>query len=86
LCFSGVAASPATFETPERGSGSSEEQRDTFWDKVDRAGVQQLSLDQFLNKHTSEDNQSFAEILENTEKKRRQKVFYQSNLKILHYV
>jgi len=53
---------------------SNEEPKDKFWDKVDKKGVQKLSLDQFLFKHTSEDNQSFSEILESTENKRRQKV------------
>lgn len=69
--FSAAEQSPATFETPER---SNEELKDKFWDKVDKKGIQKLSLDQFLFKHTSEDNQSFSEILESTENKRRLKV------------
>lgn len=38
-----------------------------------------LSLDQYLNSHTSQDNQSFVEILEESERKHRQKYSYLYN-------
>ncbi|XP_059486234.1 splicing factor ESS-2 homolog [Neocloeon triangulifer] len=63
--------SPATFETPERTNAK--KVKDKFWDKVDQKGAKKLSLDQFLNMHTSEDNESFNDILSNAEEKRRQK-------------
>ncbi|XP_060082547.1 splicing factor ESS-2 homolog [Ylistrum balloti] len=69
-------ATPATFETPEpesrqkspkRSGGEMESESKTTKEK-DLA-----SLDRYLSKNTSEDNASFAEILEETQKQHKEK-------------
>ncbi|CAB3373718.1 Hypothetical predicted protein [Cloeon dipterum] len=75
--------SPATFETPER---TNEQPKDKFWDKVDQKGVTKLSLDQFLNKHTSEDNESFHDILSKAEERRKQKYSWLYGAEELHAI
>ena len=71
-------ASPATFETPVRGESIAEDtpasttsvNTDTQSTKS-KTEERKLSLDEFLSTHTSEDNASFEEIIEDNEKKHR---------------
>ncbi|KAF4518871.1 hypothetical protein B566_EDAN006722 [Ephemera danica] len=78
-------ASPATFETPLDTRGDETPILDTprigaasdapnleFGDSASSSG-KQLSLDQYLGSHTSEDNQSFQDIMHEAELKHRQK-------------
>ncbi|XP_046386530.1 splicing factor ESS-2 homolog isoform X2 [Ischnura elegans] len=81
------AASPATFETPvdvRREEGEEVAGTAPFTENTnpgtsgksecnDAPNVSKLSLDQYLNAHTSEDNQSFQEIMKNADVKYRQK-------------
>lgn len=75
-------SSPATFETPANihhtqfesnnsDKGMSEQEQPKI--------VRKLSLDQYLNTHTSEDNQSFEEMMEEAEKRHRLKYSYLYN-------
>lgn len=74
-----VASSPATFETPEhprdRDTGHKDTgQSDKHTDKAEKEKKEpKQHLDAFLSKNTSEDNASFVEILEENEKKHREK-------------
>ncbi|CAG0884552.1 unnamed protein product [Darwinula stevensoni] len=78
----GCPASPATFETPEapnRGEPESEKSikkisHEKREDKSSCKEQKMQGLDAYLNSHTSEDNQSFSEIMEETEKRHRVKV------------
>ncbi|KAK5638194.1 hypothetical protein RI129_012489 [Pyrocoelia pectoralis] len=72
--------SPATFETPANIHNSQ-----TPRSIVPPTDTQQthkeprLSLDQFLSSHTSQDNESFEEIMVESEKKHREKYYYLYN-------
>ncbi|KAK4878765.1 hypothetical protein RN001_011271 [Aquatica leii] len=71
--------SPATFETPANIHNS---QVPIDADSVDVQKPKQekrLSLDQFLSAHTSQDNESFEEIMVESEKKHREKYSYLYN-------
>lgn len=75
--------SPATFETPANIHNSQtvppNEPQDEIIDLERTKTEPQLSLDQYLNTHTSQDNQSFEEILRESERKQRQKYSYLYN-------
>lgn len=72
--------SPATFETPANIHNTQQtESTRTQSSSEETVKVPKLSLDQFLNSHTSEDNESFEEILEDSAKKHRQKYSYLYN-------
>ncbi|XP_057657921.1 splicing factor ESS-2 homolog isoform X2 [Diorhabda carinulata] len=79
--------SPATFETPanihntQLGSDSPQEKTEDIIDieKVEKSKDNKLSLDQYLNSHTSQDNESFEELLQESEQKRREKYSYLFN-------
>ncbi|CAH0396055.1 unnamed protein product [Bemisia tabaci] len=75
-------SSPATFETPVASSRTSDEQfelkdpsEETAFNKLDKNSNKDknLSLDQFLSAHTSEDNESFTEIMKKAEIRHRLK-------------
>lgn len=71
-------ASPATFETPQVHKNTPEKQPEP--QKVENTSKPpQLSLDQYLNVHTSEDNESFKEIMIESERKHREKYSYLYN-------
>ncbi|CAH1111724.1 unnamed protein product [Psylliodes chrysocephalus] len=76
--------SPATFETPAN-IHNSQHQNDPpadvpiDIDKLEKPKENKLSLDQYLNSHTSQDNESFEELLEESEKKRQEKYSYLFN-------
>nr|XP_023016470.1 protein DGCR14 homolog [Leptinotarsa decemlineata] len=76
--------SPATFETPPNLHNSQhskihhrEEIVET--ENEEKLKTANLSLDQYLNSHTSQDNESFDEIIVESEKKHRQKYWYLFN-------
>ncbi|CAH1118274.1 unnamed protein product [Phaedon cochleariae] len=75
--------SPATFETPVNIHNSQvpEEQQTEKIDLKEESKPREnkLSLDQYLNSHTSQDNESFEEILIESERKQRQKYSYLFN-------
>ncbi|CAG9861754.1 unnamed protein product [Phyllotreta striolata] len=75
--------SPATFETPANLHNSQFSDRQPSESPIeldsDKPKANQLSLDQYLNSHTSQDNESFEEILEQSETKRREKYSYLFN-------
>ncbi|XP_061197833.1 splicing factor ESS-2 homolog [Saccostrea echinata] len=72
--------SPATFETPDirQNDGPTSEKIDEEKNKEEKDETSnkkqpKLSLDAYMSKNTSEDNASFAEILEETQKQHREK-------------
>lgn len=65
--------SPATFETPQREPSSQRSAKSTSSNKSEKAISDGHSLDSFLSKYTSEDNESFQEIVEAAEQKLHQK-------------
>ncbi|GJQ85506.1 putative nuclear protein Es2 [Trypoxylus dichotomus] len=77
--------SPATFETPANIHSSqipppSEILPDEkFEETTSKKSENRLSLDQFLNSHTSQDNQSFEELMVESEARHRQKYSYLYN-------
>ncbi|KAK9874189.1 hypothetical protein WA026_002541 [Henosepilachna vigintioctopunctata] len=74
--------SPATFETPVNLHNSQHipniDETITIASESS-SKTSKLSLDQFLNSHTSEDNDSFVEILNDADKKHREKYDYLYN-------
>ena len=68
-------ASPATFETPIRDPDLESERgglaRSTTASSV--GSEKKESLDEFLNRHTSEDNESFEEIMDEAQRRHRMK-------------
>lgn len=83
ISFVILVPSPATFETPANIHNSqSQPENERQEEIIDLENTQkepQLSLDQYLNSHTSQDNQSFEEILHESEQKQRQKYSYLYN-------
>ncbi|KAJ8939718.1 hypothetical protein NQ314_011004 [Rhamnusium bicolor] len=75
--------SPATFETPTNihNSQHSDKSENNVinLEKEERPKEKRLSLDQYLNSHTSQDNESFEEILVESERKLKQKYSYLYN-------
>ncbi|KAJ8949201.1 hypothetical protein NQ318_021694 [Aromia moschata] len=75
--------SPATFETPANIHNSQELNKSDGdiinLEKEEISKEKRLSLDQYLNVHTSQDNESFEEILVESERKHRQKYSYLYN-------
>lgn len=86
MCFS--VPSPATFETPQnvrqndpvedinsKDNGKEKEMLKKTESGVNESGrsVKGLSLDQYLNSHTSEDNESFKEIQKESVKRHKLK-------------
>lgn len=84
-----VEESPATFETPsESRGGATPRMANTFGEGLetpdnkrkdqqdDKSSVsgREMSLDEFLQNHTSEDNESFEQIMEKSEQRFRAKV------------
>ncbi|KAL5276271.1 DGCR14 family protein [Megaselia abdita] len=61
--------SPATFETPQREPSSQRSNKSTTSSKSEKSISDGHSLDSFLSKYTSEDNESFQEIVESAEQK-----------------
>lgn len=86
-----VEESPATFETPSESRGSATprmasafgegletpetNRKDKQSDKVSVSG-KEMSLDEFLQNHTSEDNESFEQIMEKSEQRFRAKYYW----------
>lgn len=74
--------SPATFETPKNLHGSQEEVPQPHGGESAsnatpiQLATKPLSLDQYLNSHTSQDNESFEEILESSSRKLQEKYKY----------
>jgi protein DGCR14 len=71
--------SPATFETPANIHNSQAPETEPLLVATPEKKEPRLSLDQFLNSHTSQDNQSFTELLAESEKKHEQKYSYLYN-------
>ncbi|KAL3271599.1 hypothetical protein HHI36_022074 [Cryptolaemus montrouzieri] len=74
--------SPATFETPANlhGSNCPVENEETVQPEVTiPKKFPKQSLDQFLSSHTSEDNESFVDILEEADRKHQEKYSYLFN-------
>ena len=70
-------SSPATFETPVRHDRSPSGSTSTSITDSERQRQQSVllqSLDEFLEKHTSEDNESFEEMMDEAKRKHRIKV------------
>lgn len=68
-------ATPATFETPSRDEDSMSVHSSSSKSSIkSKAPEQQDSLDEFLFKHTSEDNESFEEMMDEAKRKHRLKV------------
>lgn len=65
--------SPATFDTPVREPASQRSTKSTTSNKSEKSISDGHSLDSFLSKYTSEDNESFQEIVESAEQKLHQK-------------
>lgn len=65
--------SPATFETPIREPSSQRSTKSTSSNKSEKSISDGHSLDSFLSNYTSEDNESFQEIVESAEQKLHQK-------------
>lgn len=71
--------SPATFETPASLHTTSSIEMSTVMQEADIISVEsdkvkpKLSLDQYLNSHTSEDNESFEELVVESDKKHKEK-------------
>lgn len=78
-----LVPSPATFETPANIHDSQHSQLPNETINVEKNNnankETKISLDQFLNSHTSQDNESFEEILSESEKKHQQKYHYLYN-------
>lgn len=72
--------SPATFETPQmyKDNEMIEKQAEPIIVE-NNMNAPQISLDQYLNVHTSEDNESFKEIMVESERKHREKYSYLYN-------
>lgn len=76
---SSVYNSPATFETPEprqnqkspSSHGEIQAEKDDVAEQTEKA--ENVSLDEYLSKNTSEDNASFGDILKETQRKHREK-------------
>lgn len=78
-----IYSSPANFETPDRGEGHQQPRPDTGQNNIKESSGEKISneekpelkvhLDAFLSKNTSEDNDSFALILEESDKKKKEK-------------
>ncbi|ERL86930.1 splicing factor ESS-2 homolog [Dendroctonus ponderosae] len=74
--------SPATFETPNNLHGSEEDIPQANGGAAASSAIpsqpatKPLSLDQYLNSHTSQDNESFEEILETSSRKLQEKYKY----------
>ncbi|XP_019869246.2 splicing factor ESS-2 homolog [Aethina tumida] len=72
--------SPATFETPAHLHNQSDNDGESVINcDNNEKSEKKLSLDQYLNSHTSQDNESFEEILTESAKKHRQKYSYLYN-------
>lgn len=73
--------SPASWETPAnlRNLPPSDETPSSTTSSKDKPEKPPLSLDQFLNSHTSQDNESFEDIMVESEKKHRLKYSYLYN-------
>lgn len=72
--------SPATFETPAHMHNQSNNDGESVINcDNNEKSEKKLSLDQYLNSHTSQDNESFEEILTESAKKHRQKYSYLYN-------
>lgn len=71
-------ASPATFETPQVHRETPEVEQTP---KVieENTKIPKISLDQYLNVHSSEDNESFKEIMIESDRKHREKYSYLYN-------
>ena len=68
-------ASPATFETPLRDFSDTESiHGSTMTTKTKNTDDEKESLDEFLFKHSSEDNESFEEVVDEAKRKHRLKV------------
>lgn len=82
-------ASPATFETPQIHNQSDKEQpvetekslNETTIniDEKNESEKSKLSLDQYLNQYNSEDNESFREIMKESDRKHREKYSFLYN-------
>ncbi|KAL4222927.1 DiGeorge syndrome critical region protein 14 [Mactra antiquata] len=77
-----IYSSPANFDTPERGerpprpdTGQNDMNSEKTGDKTstDVQTKSKIHLDSFLSKNTSEDNDSFGQILEESDKKHKEK-------------
>lgn len=69
-------ASPATFETPVRDFDiESVHSSSSRTSSSSKPPEKQESLDEFLFKHTSEDNESFEEMIDEAKKRHRLKVY-----------
>lgn len=64
-----------SFLDPPTGAGAASESREAFEEGsvTSESGGQQLSLDAFLHKHTSEDNASFEVMVAEAERRHREK-------------
>lgn len=76
-----VVPSPATFETPAVHRTTSENQHETQPTQKEETieNTPQLSLDQYLNSHTSQDNESFEELMKESDRKHRLKYSFLYN-------
>lgn len=74
-------ASPATFETPQVHNKDTQQPDVTPPQKKTEptSKTLQISLDQYFNAHTSEDNESFKEIMIESDRKHREKYSYLYN-------
>lgn len=82
------SASPATFETPMRDFSDTESVRSISSSRssnLKQAPEEQESLDEFLFKNTSEDNESFEEMMDEAKKKHRIKVSVKLIILLLSY-
>lgn len=80
----GGSQSPATFETPVRDAGDAESERGGRFSSQSSSGSvieddKKESLDEFLFKNTSEDNESFEEMMDESKRKHRLKVSSERN-------
>lgn len=82
LCNIFVANSPATFETPQLNADGSDTPLSRLSGRTGRSNASRTSsrapsdghsLDSFLSTYTSEDNNSFQELIESADKRLRQK-------------
>lgn len=79
--------SPATFETPIREPGTQRSTKSTTSNKSEKSISDGHSLDSFLSKYTSEDNESFQEIIDSAEQKLHEKfsVLYKAEQLSIEY-